>query len=252
MGARARACGRGCRRTVAGDVRERRASAATLSRRLREDPNKLAENAKENALTPCSRSQTSEQNTQAIKDAYDTLTDDRRRAAYEAATSYQRRTGGGGGANRDSSGSAGVNTDWTQRAASDREGASRLSRWQWWQRWARQEARAFDRTLHGGLAILTLGGLLLFDVGGDLVWSARNRGRTLEAVLAEKEEKERQQRQQQQQQQKQQRDEEGNDSAPVRRPGAWLESMRGRPVAASEAGDDGARDERRRNAGGGD
>ena len=170
---------------------------------------------------------------QAIKEAYDTLTDDRRRAAYEASSSssYPHRRGSGGGAAH-----PGVNTDWTRRHG---EGGSRLSRWEWWQRWARQEARTFDRTLHGGLAVLTLAGLLLFDVGGDLFWGVRNRGRSLEAVLEEKRARE------EEQQQRLQAEQGGGGqgaaasqapTGPSRRPGAWLETMRGRQVAADDDG----------------
>lgn len=159
---------------------------------------------------------------QAIKEAYDTLLDDRKRAAYEASSATYQRRGSASWA------TAGVNTDWTRRSGDggggSSGGVSRLSRWEWWRRWARQEARAFDRTLHGGLALLTLGGLLLFDVGGDMVWSSRNAGRSFEAAMAAKAAAAKK------------GEGEGKEAAaPLpetskRRPGAWLESMRGRRV----------------------
>ena len=177
-----------------------------------------------------------------MKEAYDTLIDARKRAAYEATASspYPR---------RGTASSAGVNTDWSRRSGDAAAGVSRLSRWQWWQRWARQEARAFDRTLHGGLAVLTLGGLLLFGVGGDLLWSTRNAERSFEAAMEQR---------RRAAAAKAARaggggggggaavdgagEHDGGAAAPTakRRPGVWLDSMRGRRIADDGPAKEGA------------
>jgi hypothetical protein len=49
-------------------------------------------------------------------------------------------------------------------------------RWEWWRRAARHGARSFGHTLHVSLAVLLVGGGLIFEYSHSALWAARNKG----------------------------------------------------------------------------
>ncbi|GBF93813.1 hypothetical protein Rsub_06145 [Raphidocelis subcapitata] len=111
-----------------------------------------------------------------IQEAYQLLSDDRKRTAYEASRSAGRAYS-----------YAGVNTDWSTRGGGGGYGegyTSRLGRWQFLRRAARDGMRSFDQPLHFGFLGLLLGGVILFDAAHDRIWAARNKGKRFEDVQA--------------------------------------------------------------------
>eukprot|EP00878_Enallax_costatus_P014582 GHUV01015253.1.p1 GENE.GHUV01015253.1~~GHUV01015253.1.p1 ORF type:complete len:166 (+),score=32.05 GHUV01015253.1:52-549(+) len=108
-----------------------------------------------------------------ITEAYDLLTDERARTAHRTSTSRSNSRGG-------YSYHHNVNTDWSQSYYNSNSTSSsytsRLSRWEWYRRAAQAGAREFSRSLHVGLAVLLVGGGLLFEYSYTTLWQARNRG----------------------------------------------------------------------------
>lgn len=49
-------------------------------------------------------------------------------------------------------------------------------RWEWWKRAARHGVRNFGHTLHVSLAVLLVGGGLMFEYSHSALWAARNKG----------------------------------------------------------------------------
>lgn len=49
-------------------------------------------------------------------------------------------------------------------------------RWEWYKRLARHGMRGFGQTLHLGLAVLLVGGGLLFEYSHAAIWQVRNKG----------------------------------------------------------------------------
>ncbi|WIA40431.1 hypothetical protein OEZ86_013788 [Tetradesmus obliquus] len=109
-----------------------------------------------------------------ITQAYDILTDERARAAYHTSSSR-------GGSAAAGYGHPGVNTDWSYSHHTGGSGyTSTMSRWEWYRRLGRAGMRSFGQTLHVGLAVLLLGGGLLFEYSHSAIWQARNKGKTFE------------------------------------------------------------------------
>ncbi|KAF6261104.1 hypothetical protein COO60DRAFT_1503205 [Scenedesmus sp. NREL 46B-D3] len=77
----------------------------------------------------------------------------------------------------------GVNPDWSYSPHTPGGGyTSTMSRWEWYQRLGRASMRSFSQTLHMGLAVLLLGGGLLFEYSHSALWQARNKGKSFEEM----------------------------------------------------------------------
>jgi hypothetical protein len=49
-------------------------------------------------------------------------------------------------------------------------------RWEWWKRAARHGARSFGHSLHISLAVMLVGGAVMFEYSHSALWAARNKG----------------------------------------------------------------------------
>jgi hypothetical protein len=49
-------------------------------------------------------------------------------------------------------------------------------RWEWWKRAARHGVRNMGHTLHASLAVVLIGGGLMFEYSHSAMWAARNKG----------------------------------------------------------------------------
>jgi hypothetical protein len=49
-------------------------------------------------------------------------------------------------------------------------------RWEWWRRAARYSLRSFGHNLHFSLAVVLIGGGLVFEATHSAMWQARNKG----------------------------------------------------------------------------
>lgn len=113
-----------------------------------------------------------------ITEAYDFLTNpnERLRSSYGASSSSSTSSSRAYHYN--------VNTDWSHYESGSAGYTSRISRWEWWRRAVRHGARSFGHTLHVSLAVLLIGGGVMFEFSHSALWAARNKGKSFEEIQA--------------------------------------------------------------------
>jgi curved DNA-binding protein CbpA len=119
----------------------------------------------------------------AITEAYDFLTNpnERMRSSYGASSSAAR---GGSSSSSSRAYHYNVNTDWSHYETGSTGYTSTISRWEWWKRAARHGARSFGHSLHISLAVMLVGGAVMFEYSHSALWAARNKGKSFEEVQA--------------------------------------------------------------------